>query len=388
MSDETHVEVLIVGGGPAGLATASRLGSGVRSVLVHQDAEIGLPVRTSGGCWLSEVERLGIPEKFWHRLSHAMFYSDSHQISVDLASEPCVIFDVTGLYQWLAESSKAEIRLNTKCLSVTRDGLGYRAKMRGPDRAEYEITCDYIVDASGWQSVVWTSLGFGTVPERKGVGHELEYPIGSFEPGRGVLIFGSAIPTGYGWAFPTTKGTVRLGVGVIQPETDASPRDLMQMFLKSDLFKATGLPVPKDAETHAGILPSERFQGPLVMGRAIRLGDCANMATPILGEGIRHAIEQGRKLGWVLKAELEARDGKALRRWDRQAKSRFGWQYRVGFEVNSRAARYGPEDWDRSLQRMERLPDADLIRFLKNDLPASMIARRLGASVWRRLSGR
>ena len=39
--------VLIVGGGPAGLTIARWIGKG--AIVVHKDAEIGLPVRTSGG---------------------------------------------------------------------------------------------------------------------------------------------------------------------------------------------------------------------------------------------------------------------------------------------------------------------------------------------------
>ncbi|MDC1320213.1 FAD-dependent monooxygenase [bacterium] len=51
-------EVLIVGGGPAGLSVAATLPDHVSTIIVHQDAEIGKPVRTSGGCWLDDVEPL------------------------------------------------------------------------------------------------------------------------------------------------------------------------------------------------------------------------------------------------------------------------------------------------------------------------------------------
>ncbi|HAZ64767.1 MAG TPA: hypothetical protein DCZ72_14315, partial [Armatimonadetes bacterium] len=56
------VEILVVGGGPAGLATAATAAVCGREVaLVHADAEFGRPVRTSGGAWLSEVRALGLP---------------------------------------------------------------------------------------------------------------------------------------------------------------------------------------------------------------------------------------------------------------------------------------------------------------------------------------
>ena len=58
-------EVLIVGRGPAGLSVAATLPNYIATIIVHQDAEIGKPVRTSGGCWLDDVERLGIPSEFY-----------------------------------------------------------------------------------------------------------------------------------------------------------------------------------------------------------------------------------------------------------------------------------------------------------------------------------
>lgn len=51
-------DVLIVGAGPAGLSVAAALPDDIPTVIVHQDREIGLPIRTSGGCWMKDVTRL------------------------------------------------------------------------------------------------------------------------------------------------------------------------------------------------------------------------------------------------------------------------------------------------------------------------------------------
>ena len=55
-------DVVIAGGGPAGLAMAEPLAHRGFSVLVcERNREIGVPVRTSGGSWPADLRRLGLP---------------------------------------------------------------------------------------------------------------------------------------------------------------------------------------------------------------------------------------------------------------------------------------------------------------------------------------
>jgi len=64
------VDVLIVGGGPAGLAAAEAAANRGASVLVlERQNEIGYPVHTSGGSWVSDMQALGIPQHLYHPVS-------------------------------------------------------------------------------------------------------------------------------------------------------------------------------------------------------------------------------------------------------------------------------------------------------------------------------
>lgn len=379
MRQAEKFDILIVGGGPAGLAVASTLGDEISALLVHQDKDIGVPVRTSGGCWVKDMERLGIPRHCGQPVSKADIYSDNEHLALDMRSNPVAILNVTETYKWLASQSKAEIRCHAKFLQTRQDANGYLSRIRIAG-TEVEVRSDKIIDASGWQCAVLDSLGIHAPPERRGVGVEYEFAAPEHDPDRAVLFFGSAVPTGYGWAFPTTSQTLRLGVGVIKPASSRSPKDLMAALLETDALARMELPTPSNIHVNAGILPSVPYEQKLVFGDVIRVGDSANMATPTLGEGIRICIEQGRGLGLAL-----SQGRSAVKAWERAAQRRFSLQYRIGYLANERAARYQPPDWDLSVQRMKRLPPHELLDFFRNDFSAQVIARRGAQAIGRKI---
>ena len=60
-------------------------------------------------------------------------------------------------------------------------------------------------------------------------------------------------------------------------------------------------------------------------------------------------------------------------------------KYKVGFWVNQGAAAYTPEQWDASVERMSRIPDAELLQFFKNEFPPKTILRRAWLVLKRRM---
>ena len=66
--------VLVVGGGPAGLAAAEAAAKrGVSTLLLERQNEIGYPIHTSGGSWVKDMQALNVPTHLYHPIKTVLF---------------------------------------------------------------------------------------------------------------------------------------------------------------------------------------------------------------------------------------------------------------------------------------------------------------------------
>src|SRR5271154_4993411 len=110
-------EAIVAGGGPAGLSVAESIASRGRSVLVlEQNHEIGSPIRTSGGSFVSEMQAPGIPSQLYHPIHRVRFVAPHNAAVFDYDVPELCVMDVRGVFQYLAEraiSAGAHLRLST-----------------------------------------------------------------------------------------------------------------------------------------------------------------------------------------------------------------------------------------------------------------------------------
>ncbi len=372
MSDRS-VDLLVVGGGPAGLsAAAAAAHRGVHTVVVHRDREIGRPVRTSGGSWRGALTRLGIPEHLWHPVTDFLVAGPSTRHRVRFNDEQPVVLDVTRTYQYLADQARtagAEILTETRCTSVrTAADSRWRVTLQRPG-CQQEVTTRWIVDGSGWRRTVLTLLDHEVPFPRFGVGCEHELATNPEDDNELCVVFlgDRWAPSGYGWVFPTGRGSVCVGVGVLRPDTGASPGVLLRQFLSSPLAQELMLtPDQTVIDRHAGIIPASGLARRFVFPGVVAVGDAAGQALPLVGEGIRFAILSGQMAGTGVAACIAgtatAQSAFApYRRWWRRQRARFA----LAQAVNLRLARFSDRSWDAGVQALQRLDGDGVARVLR-----------------------
>ncbi|HXZ04090.1 MAG TPA: NAD(P)/FAD-dependent oxidoreductase [Ktedonobacteraceae bacterium] len=374
-------DVLIVGGGPAGLAAAEAASKlEVRTIVLERQNEIGYPIHTSGGSWISDMKALKIPEKLYHPVTKVVFVSPNCEVPLNYHPAVACVLDVRGVYQHLASRAIAAgaklcprhavettIVENDRVIGViTRNHVSERIHIRAP------VT----IDASGFSRHVGVRNGMGIAFHRYGYGAEYDLYAPNYPQDELFLIMGSKYaPRGYAWAFPRGNGRVRLGVGVLHPDCAGDARAYLDSIIHdfpqlSDKFKDAG-PI----EFHTGLFPSE---GPLEQFSSDGLlvaGDAAGQGSTLVGEGIRFAIYSGQMAGNIAAEAVKAGDTSPefLRRFDKQWRTRFGRDMDIAYMINKHIAKYTDEQWDNALQFMKRLTPAQVAQALRGDFSVGLI---------------
>ena len=373
------VDILIVGGGPAGLATAAQAASGGSVLVVHRDAEIGLPIRTSGGSWRRSVRALGIPESCYQVIASLDLRGPTlaHTVVFDEDDLP-VVLDVTKTYQFLAgraRESGAIIRCGHTFLTGRRTNGGIISKVRG-DAGEYDVQSLFVVDATGTSNAVLRQLAGIELPVRFGVGVEYEVTLRRHQPSRAVLFMVPEFTkSGYGWVFPTNRGSTRVGIGVIRPISRDQPGRLLDELLASPLARSLDIEVNQVIETHHGVIPSEGPRRRLIYDRLVAVGDSGGQANPIVGEGIRYCVESGRRLGKALSEAIGAMHlrEQILRGYARWWHRQYGRSFILAQQVNRRIASYDAADWDRAIRRVRSFSPSEVATVLRFEIGVPQI---------------
>jgi digeranylgeranylglycerophospholipid reductase len=371
---------IVAGGGPAGLAAAEALAQrGCATLVLEQNHEIGSPIRTSGGSFIDELDSLGIPASLYHPIARVRFVAPGNAAVYEYARPRLCVMDVRGVFQFLAGravEAGAEVRVGVKADGpVIENGavVGVRA-------AGGEMRSRVVIDATGYRSALLKQAGLDPGMRRFGVGAEYDMYAPRCDQSEAVLLVGSELaPSGYAWVFPWGRHRVRVGVGIIHPDSPEHPDLYLDRLLTQVGRYGVDLRGAQPIEHHAGLIPSECYAARCAGDGIVGVGDAAGQASSLLGEGIRWAIQAGRMAGEVAARAIDKGDvsREALAAFERGWVKRYGKDLRIAHQINQRIARWDDRKWNERMEVLKLLTPDQFIEALKTNLTGGWLLRFL-----------
>ncbi len=142
---------------------------------------------------------------------------------------------------------------------------------------------------------------------------------------------GNAMP-GYGWVFPVGNGTINVGVGLLstfRDYKDVNTSFLMEEFAHS-LPDHWGIDPTKPVQPPTGgRLPMAGSVGPKAGPNWLVVGDAAGAVNPFNGEGIDYAYETGRLAAGLIAEAVARGDDAVLARYPGMLEEEYGLYFKV-----------------------------------------------------------
>lgn len=353
MSTPPDTDVLVIGGGPAGAATAYWLAEAGHDVTVLEKKLFPREKTCGDGLTpraVKQLEDMGLG----HRLEGTHRFDGlraiAHGISLELRWPEHPTFPSYGyvvrrseLDQFVAENAvKAGANLHQGAEAVAplldRGRLAGAVVKDKADGTQREVRARYVVVADGSNSRFGRALGTSRnkgYPQGMAIRTYFESPLHAdpwIESALDVRDRNGASLPGYGWVFPAGDGTINVGIGLLSTFRD------WRNVNTSHLMAEWAATLPE----HWGIDPDAPTQAPtggrLPMGGSIYpksgpnwlvVGDAAGSVNPFNGEGIDYAYETGRIAAGLLDECLVTRSGMPLQRYQPMLDADYGLYFKV-----------------------------------------------------------
>ncbi|MFI7433286.1 geranylgeranyl reductase family protein [Micromonospora haikouensis] len=360
---ENDADVIVVGAGPGGSATAYHLARhGVRVLLLEKTE---FPREKVCGDGLTpravrQLIRMGVDtstEAGWLHNRGLRVIGGGVRLELDwpdLASFPNyglvrTRLDFDDLLAQRAVSAGAKLRTSVNVTGPVLDAddrvIGVVAEV-GPEKEPATFRAPLVVAADGVSGRFPLALGLAKREDRpigvavrryyrSPVKHDDDYLESWLElRGKGN---GELLP-GYGWIFGLGDGRVNAGLGILNSSTafgKTNYRRLLTDWL-ANTPEEWGLTDETNAEGPilGAALPMGFNRVPHYTRGVLLVGDSGGMVNPFNGEGIAYAMESGELAAEVAVQALARPAGaereRALQAYPQELKARFGGYYRLG----------------------------------------------------------
>jgi len=280
-------DVIIAGAGPAGSTAAYWLSEAGYQVVVLEKEELPRYKPCGGGIPQAVLDRFpfdfsAIVERWVQSVRFR--FRDGCEVAAELPdrSVAMVMRDRFDLH--ILEHADADVRDQEPLVDLRQDESGVTVTTASGDT----LRARYLIGADGANSRVSRLVGLRQ-DARTGIAIEAEVPVGRdlLEEYTDAALFVFGTPSrGYLWVFPKAEH-LSVGAGTFQKRLNN-----MKPLLRGEMNRL-GISID-GARLRGHPLPIHAKREPLQKGRVLLTGDAAGLMDPLLGEGIRHAVDSGR----------------------------------------------------------------------------------------------
>ncbi|MDG2428854.1 MAG: geranylgeranyl reductase family protein [Acidimicrobiales bacterium] len=358
MTDNKIHDLLVIGGGPAGAATAywaasqgldvvvverktfpreKTCGDGLTPRAVHQIEEMGL------GSTLERYHRFDGLRAIAHGRTLEMAWPN-HSVypSYGYVVRRC---DLDAFVADHAVAAGATLLQGTEAVRPVDPPAGTVAGTIGGavvlDKelgSERTIRAHHVVVADGANSRFGRAMGTArdrTYPMGMAIRGYFESPLHDdpwIESSLDVRDRdGNAMP-GYGWIFPVGNGTINVGIGLLstfRDYKDVNTSHLFEEFARTLPEHWQIDPTRPTAPPTGGRLPMAGSVGPKAGPNWLVVGDAAGSVNPFNGEGIDYAYETGRMAASLIAEAVARGDSAVLTRYPDLLNEEYGLYFKV-----------------------------------------------------------
>ena len=356
-------DVIVIGAGPAGNYVAKDLSiAGLNVAVFEKDREIGVPVRCGeavgeGGLSLamdkSEISRDWIDYEIHGGMIvspsgiHLPVYTDDVGYILDRKK-----FD--KYFATVAMDSGAQYFMKSFVKDVIKDG----DKIVGVEVLHYgelkQFYAPIIVAADGVESVIAKRAGINSTLALKDIEVCAQYYVGNLEAKEDLVTFftGSEVaPGGYAWAFPKSKNTANIGIGVSGTHAMAgvNPKDYLDKLMRRYY------PDVQPLNFVVGSVPVSKRLDSIVEDNIMLVGDAARQINPLAGGGITYGINAAKMLSKrvVEYFASEDKDLSILKKYEEDWDSTIGKQQNRSYKLKEGVSKITDETLNSAAAKLE-----------------------------------
>jgi len=297
-------DVIIVGGGPAGLECARELSnSSLRVLLLEKQDGFGDKL-CAGGLTLKDMEVLPLPD---HLIEQKILQTSIHsrRRKAGTVTKDPALFTVDrkelGAYQRsLLDGTKVEVRTRSQVIEI---GDGHLVCKNGE-----RFGFSFLVGADGYSSLVRRHLGLKM--EKKLMGLQYTIAVENEYPSLEIHMNARRFSVWYAWIFPHQD---RIAVGCCCDPSKMDPQKLKDGFhswLKDRKIEAG------DAQLESCPIACD-YRG-VKFGNVFLVGEAAGLASGLTGEGIYQSLASGQEVArMILNPEYEAEQLEKVLKYNR-----------------------------------------------------------------------